>query len=160
MAQGQPDATLYLRSFVAAVLAWLVPGLGHLYVGCRTRAIILFVTISLTFWGGVALAGVKSTVDVEQSQLWFIPQSLAGSHALVAMAWSKSLPSIRPNDKNPPMDVLQRYSYWPDIDLGQVYTGVAGLLNLLCVLDVVARAQRVPAPAGMAVRGGRREGPR
>lgn len=159
MARGQNDTSVYVRSFTAALLAWLVPGLGHWYLACRARAVILFVTITLTFWGGIALGGVKSTVDVEQSQLWFIPQSFAGSHALTALAWSSSIPSMRPGDKNPPMEVVRRYSFWPDVDLGQVYTGVAGLLNLLCVLDVLARAQRVPAAAQWHPARWSREGP-
>jgi TM2 domain-containing membrane protein YozV len=140
----QNDAVVYARMGVAAILGWLVPGLGHWILGCRARAVILFVTIGLTFWGGIALGGVKSTVDVQENQLWFIPQSFAGGHAIAAVAWSEALPSMGPNQKNPPMDVLRRYRYWPDVDLGQVYTGVAGLLNLLCVLDVLARAQHVP----------------
>ena len=47
---------------VALIVAWLIPGAGHVYLGRTVRGIIIFLTISATFWTGVALGGVM-TVD-------------------------------------------------------------------------------------------------
>jgi hypothetical protein len=180
MTRRQSQAQVVARSIFAAVLAWLVPGLGHWYLRCRARAVILFVAVGLTFWGGVALAGVKSTVNLQENRLWFIPQSFAGAHALAGLQWSNSLPDfdgrtaaedLRLLDKGlidqaefdrrrqKAKAILECQSFWPDTDLGQVYTGVAGLLNLLCILDVLARAQRRPGEANPAIERRAKGGP-
>src|SRR5262249_11230831 len=80
---------------IAALLAWLVPGLGHWYLGCRDRAVIILVTIVVTFWGGVALGGVRSTFNVQENGPWLAAQLCTGPQALVGLMWAKSLP--RPN---------------------------------------------------------------
>jgi len=119
---------------VAGLLAWLVPGLGHLYLGCYTRGLILFVVIGVTFWGGVAIGGVKSTVG--QRRWWLMAQMCAGSHTLAAWAWGRSLP------EDPPQGPAKYRAIWPADDIAVVYTGVAGLLNLLVILDALVRAER------------------
>lgn len=136
------DATLkrlepvsFLRAPIAGILAWVVPGLGHIYLGERNRGLILLVTISLTFWSGVAIGGVGATVNPREQRLWFMAQSLTGGQALVAytlsnreMAKSKVGNSV----------VL---SHWLAADVGRHYSGVAGLLNLLVILDAIGRAE-------------------
>lgn len=42
---------------LAALLAWLIPGLGHLYQGRTAKAVIYFVSIMGIFWYGVYLGG-------------------------------------------------------------------------------------------------------
>ena len=69
--------------FLALLLAWLVPGAGHVYMGRLARGIIIFVTIAATFWAGVALGGVM-TVDNYYERWWFVAQMCSGVHGLVA----------------------------------------------------------------------------
>jgi len=69
--------------FVAAFLAWIVPGAGHVYLGRTGRGVILFVTIAATFWAGVAIGGVM-TVDRQNERWWFAAQMLTGVHGLIA----------------------------------------------------------------------------
>jgi len=69
-------------ALVAFVLAWLVPGAGHAYVGRPVRAIIIFATIGATFWAGVAMGGIM-TVDCENQRWWFTAEMLTGMHGLV-----------------------------------------------------------------------------
>ena len=45
---------------LAAFLAWLIPGLGHLYQGRRAKAALLFVCIMGTFLYGCYLGGSKT----------------------------------------------------------------------------------------------------
>ncbi len=47
---------------VAVLLAWLIPGAGHFYLGRRVRGIIIFLVIAVTFWAGIAMGGAM-TVD-------------------------------------------------------------------------------------------------
>ena len=68
-------------ALVALVLAWLVPGAGHAYVGRPVRATIIFATIGATFWAGVAMGGIM-TVDRENQRWWFAAEMLTGLHGL------------------------------------------------------------------------------
>lgn len=126
---------------VAGLLAWLVPGLGHIFIGERVRGIILMAAITLTFWGGVAIGGVKYTVDPVNRRLWFVGQVCAGSHALAAVAWSRVLPV-----PNHPLAVDPLRNYGRTEEIAVVYTAIAGMLNVLIILDVLIRAERKAAP--------------
>jgi len=118
-----------LRHLVCVVLGWALPGLGHWVLGQRARGAIIFVVIGLTFWGGLAMGGVRSTIDPVNNRAWFVAQICCGTHTLGALAMARGIP-----------DRLPYRIGWPSHDLGVVYTGVAGLLNILVVLDLVARA--------------------
>ncbi len=125
---------------LAGALAWIVPGLGHWYLGHRRRALVFFVTIVATFWGGVALGGVKNTVNIPENGAWFAAQLCAGTQTLAALMWSKSTPGL-----------LAYQSIYPASDLAVVYTSIAGLLNLLVIVDVLVRSE-ARAQAGGAAR--------
>jgi len=60
---------------LAAVLAWLVPGAGHFYLGLRKRALLLFIAIELTFFIGLYI-GTLRIVDPAQSMFWFMARFL------------------------------------------------------------------------------------
>ena len=124
-----------LRAPIAGLLAWAVPGLGHIYIGERGRGIVLLITITITFWSGVAIGGVVNTVDPVGRKLWFAAQICNGGHTLVAhMIRRAVVPPPRPDGA--PVVV----GHWVAGDIGVHYTGVAGLLNLLVILDALARA--------------------
>ncbi len=155
-------------SSIAGLLAWILPGLGHWYLGHRVRAIIIMVVIAVTFWCGVAIGGVKSTVDLNENRLWFLAQICTGSHTTVAAIWSGRLDPVvdvcpacgaklahkpRVGDTcahcdqpitNAASATRLRLAFWPQIDIAIVYTGIAGLLNLLVILDAIARAEIEP----------------
>jgi len=131
------DTTLpaFWRLPVTGLLAWILPGLGHVYIGERKRGLIILVTIAVTFWGGVAIGGVRHTVNPQTKRLWFLAQITAGSHTVVAHLFG----------------VLSRRgleseeiatNHWQSAELATVYTGVAGLLNVLVILDALGRAER------------------
>ena len=75
-------------SLVALVLAWLVPGAGHVYIGRVVRGVIIFVTISATFWAGMAMGGVM-TIDRENERWWFVAEMFTGVHGLVGWRLSE-----------------------------------------------------------------------
>jgi len=52
--QAAPRARSAAVSFVACVLAWLLPGLGHLYLGKKGRAAVFFLVVVATFGLGIA----------------------------------------------------------------------------------------------------------
>lgn len=129
---------------LAAVLAWLVPGLGHWYLGYRDRAIVFFVAITVTFWGGVALGGVRSTVNAGENGPWLAAQLCAGPQTFAALMWGKSLPRPSANSQS-----YDRYeASYPASDISVVYAGIAGLLNLLVIIDALARSEAPPRSEG------------
>lgn len=118
---------------IAALLAWVAPGLGHWWIGEKPRAVIFFVVTCVTFWGGVAVGGVRATVNPQENGLWIAAQLCMGPQGLVALVTSKHLASLP--------EELQFKASWPSADLGVIYSGVAGLLNLLVIIDVLARVE-------------------
>lgn len=145
-----------LRAPLAGALTWLLPGAGHLLIGERVRGTIFLVVIALTFWTGVAVGGVKNTVDLEQRRLWFIGQICAGGHTLALMAWSGQIPDPPPDQKT------TRIAYGRVEEISVVYTAICGMLNILILFDVLVRSERreaVPSPAKAAPRVGKGAGP-
>lgn len=129
---------------LAAILAWLVPGAGHLYLGLRKRAILIFLAIELTFFIGLYI-GTLRIVDPAQSMFWFLAQIFAGLNTIVAHLLGANLPG-------PYADSSTLLVYDWSYNMAVLYTGVAGLLNLLAVFDTVIRAGRAnlgqePLPA-------------
>jgi len=124
-----------LAAPIAGFLAWLVPGLGHLYLGDRTRGLICLVTITATFWTGVAIGSVQGTVDPRERTLWFMAQICTGGNTLTAVGLNAV---TKPKPATPTPGYIPA---WLSVDVGVHYTGVAGLLNLLVILDALSRAE-------------------
>lgn len=141
------------------VLAWIVPGAGHVYIGRPVRGIIVGLVIAATFWAGVAMGGVM-TVEPRYEPWWFVADLLAGAHGVAAWqieehAW-RSLaddPDVRrqqtalrqdPVDAAAVMDAtLQAHGLAltsPTDVVARAYCGIAGLLNLMCIFDVMMLA--------------------
>jgi len=122
---------------MAAVLAWIVPGGGHFYLGQRSKAVLLFVLLVTTFFIGWALSGfcnvylsstrVRDVVGLST----VIGQMLNGGPALLAIVISRMRGVLQD-----PADVNSIYQ------IGNYYTLIAGMLNLVLVLDAVYRANR------------------
>jgi hypothetical protein len=125
---------------VVGIAAWAVPGLGHWLLGQHGRAIILCATIMLTFWTGVAIGGVRYTIDPSGNSLWFLAEIGAGPQvaALYAATARQDVPAVP----------------WPDSDIAVIYAGVAGLLNMLVILDAIGRAAGIEAVPAEAARPG------
>jgi TM2 domain-containing membrane protein YozV len=117
------------RSFAPAshVLAgWLVPGLGHLMQGRRTRALIVFVMLVGLLVLGTLLAD-GSNLDRERHFYYWSGQFMAGVPVMVLEALHGHARVTH--------DI--RYA-----DAGLVFGCLAGLLNILCLLDVQAFGAR------------------
>jgi len=58
---------------IVGLLAWLVPGAGHFLLNEKRRAIIIFVTIALTFCAGLYIGSI-GVVDPVVAQWWYVAQ--------------------------------------------------------------------------------------
>jgi len=130
----QPESS-FVRVPVAGLLAWLIPGAGHLFIGERIRGLIFLGVVTLTFWTGVAVGSVQGTVAPHSRRLWFVAQLGTGGNALAAYMLHRVVAPESAVASKPTAS-----GNWLSAEVGVHYTGVAGLLNLLIIIDAVARA--------------------
>lgn len=124
------------------LLAWLVPGAGHVYAGRMARGIIIFLVIGATFWAGVGMGGVK-TIDYQAERYWFYAQMVTGVHGLAG--WQRQRQAQDAVETNPtryanPASSENLALVAPVDTVARAYSGVAGLLNLLCIFDATILA--------------------
>jgi len=118
---------------IVGLLGWFLPGAGHLLLKEEKRAIIIFATITLTFCVGLYIGSV-GVIDPVGAKPWYVAQIM--NSPLVAVLGHLTAGGGFP-------------VYGRPNEIGQIYTGVAGLLNLLCIINAVylAHLHRIE-PAG------------
>ena len=134
-------------NFTAAIAAWLVPGLGHMMLGHLKRGLILMLTIGTLWLGGLSIGGI-SVIDRQHHPFWFLGQMLVAPSLAVDLVHRNLEEPLPGNDP----------SYRPSLgqvhEQGTLYTALAGLLNLLVILDVLYRDPNTPHERADAVSGG------
>ncbi len=105
---------------VCALLAWVVPGAGHVAQGRVARGVLAFVLVVGLFFLGCALAE-GTNLDRTRHFYYWAGQALLGPIALVTEFVHG----------HPRMTEQVAYG-----DAGVVLTSVAGMLNILLMLDV------------------------
>jgi hypothetical protein len=149
----------------AALFAWLVPGLGHLYQGRTGKGLLFFVCVMGTFlfglWIGDGKVVYASTANQEPWRWQYYCQLGVGLPAMPALVQRK----FREERKPPPLggfmappvqapqplkdsfgnvstqpDELAKWTIMshPRFEVGTVYTVIAGLLNILVICDAYA----------------------
>jgi len=110
------------RSPVAAlVFGWIFPGAGHAYAGQRGKAVLFGVLITGLLVAGFAMGRGTNLLP---NEWWFAPQLGAGGPAALLTPLSQYLALRQPVDWASPVR-----------EIGTLYTAVAGLLNLLVMMD-------------------------
>jgi hypothetical protein len=111
--------TMFL--LIVGLLAWLVPGAGHLLINQKKHAIIIFVTIVLTFCAGLYVGSI-GVINPVGAKPWYVAQ-IMNSPMVAVLGYVVTTGDYsvfgRPNE------------------IGQIYTSIAGLLNLLCIVNAV-----------------------
>jgi hypothetical protein len=104
-----------------SIVAWIVPGAGHLWQGRSQKGIVFLVAIPLMFAIGLALQGRMFPFE--------LAQPLVGLAALAALG--NGLPYFIATLLGLGQGVVTAASY----EYGNTFVIVAGLLNMLVVLD-------------------------
>ncbi len=131
----------------AAIAAWLLPGLGHYLLGQRRRGLILGLSIGGLWFAGLLIGGL-AVIDFEEHPAWFLGQALTAPSLIVEQVHEMLLASS-PAGPQPPLhadDPTPAFepSFGRTQEQGILYTALAGLLNLLCIIDVLYRDPRDP----------------
>ncbi|MEM9753049.1 MAG: DUF6677 family protein [Planctomycetota bacterium] len=126
-------------NLAAAVLGWALPGLGHLALGHTARGLILAVTIGSLWLGGLLIGGV-SVIDRRDHPGWFIGQMMIAPswvvdryHDHLRQAWNQRV-GTEPN-----VDRGFVPAHGKPEEQGTLYIWLAGLLNLLAIIDALYR---------------------
>lgn len=109
------------RTLAGCVLAWALPGLGHVYLGRAQRGLLFGTVILGLFAGGLALEGKAYRPLVGEPLTYLAALAAAGVGVPFLIAHVGGFA-----DGN-----IESSTY----DYGNTFTLVAGLLNLLVVLD-------------------------
>jgi len=119
---------------IVGLLGWLIPGAGHLAINKTRHAIVIFVVIALTFCAGLYIGSI-GVINRVGAKPWYVAQMM-NSPAVAALGH---------------ITAEGNYTvYGKPNEIGQIYTSIAGLLNLLCIVNAVylAHLRRVEADKG------------
>ncbi len=149
IADGEP---LNLRNrYLAAFLAWMIPGAGHYYQRRYLKSALFFVCILSSFVIGLFVADMKcvyASWDGTEKRWQFALQAGVGLPVLPAaiQGWRGKEISMRRMEKpgfmagpNSTRD-LDEWNFLTasGFDMGTLYTMIAGLLNILVIFDAYA----------------------
>ena len=141
-----------LWNLPAAIAAWVLPGLGHLMGGEIKRGLVLGITIGSLWVAGLLIGGINvveaKTAD-NRVRPWFLGQMLMAPSLLVEYTHDRYRAQYRGQEPTPDPDgpTLYEPSYGRPYEIGTLYTALAGLLNLLAVVDVIYREPGRGKPA-------------
>jgi hypothetical protein len=131
---------------VAAILGWLVPGLGHIYQGRTRKGPLFMISILSTFFYGLFISdgrAVYASWIEGDKRLPYLCQVCVGLPALPAIVQTYLVRNgkqpLLGGVMAPPVDMGQLNEWYKTLhryfELGTVYTMIAGLLNVLAIYD-------------------------
>jgi hypothetical protein len=129
---------------LVALAGWLIPGAGYFLIGHRTRALVVGVSVIVLFLLGILVAGI-AVVEAPNfggggtvlggilQKPWFLGQVMTGPLGLISAWIGQGVADDYPAAK-------ARLG-----EIGTLYTAVAGMLNLLAIIDASHRASVIAA---------------
>ena len=115
------------RQQIAVLLAWLVPGLGHVYIGRTRRGVFLAAIVVAMFIAGMIMSDFRNISPFDRHPIWGIAQIPGGLMTGIAAALTNGL-------------LIERDL--PFYSVGCLYSSVATLLNILLMIDVYDHAEK------------------
>jgi hypothetical protein len=132
--------------------AVLFPGAGHFVAGERGRGILIAAGVLSLFFGGMLIGGID-VIDSKEDRIWFFGQAMVGPLAF-GVDWAhqnkfkvidpatRQLRSANPDEGRGPDGVAVKGGKPPNEksinkvnDLGTLYSTIAGMMNLIVILD-------------------------
>ncbi len=139
------------KMILAGLLTWLVPGAGHWFLRHRGLAGAFFLGVSLPFVAGLAIGGIKNSVNPWSNPWLFLAEIGTGGYTVPCLLANSEIGDFDPRLLKDPKylnkigpekrDAYLKYlSFYPESDVAQIYLATAGLLNILAILDAISRA--------------------
>ena len=122
-----------LDPFSTALAAFLVPGAGHWLLGRRQKAVLYFCLIVATFLAGWLISG-RQNVYFDRGRWHALLQMGTGVITFIIGLMTREA-------AEPELTVMHTF------EIGTLYTMVAGLLNVLVVMDAVLASLRLRRPS-------------
>jgi uncharacterized membrane protein len=117
---------------IIAAIGWVVPGGGYALLGETRRAFIVFIVIAVTFIIGIYVGSIGVVDPVTDGMgimgklnPWYLAQVL-NSPAVLLIGKATAAGAYQ--------------VYGKPQEIGQLYTSISGLLNLLCIINCVSTA--------------------
>lgn len=125
----------FKRALASVLLGWVLPGAGHLCLGRVRKGFVLFLLVGGTYGAGFVMTGGR-VVTFDENPFYYVGQ--VGSGLMLGLqAWLAA-------EGGPPRNLASL----PLVDPGLLYMAVAGLLNLLLVLNLFDLLEGDRAGAG------------
>lgn len=121
--QSKINHNVYL--VIIGLAAWIVPGGGHFLIKEKKRALIIFAAVTVTFLLGIYIGSIGVVTTDNANRLWYTAQMLATPFTFI-------LGKVTAGGNYPCLG--------KPFDIGQIYTAIAGTLNLLCMISAVYMA--------------------
>ena len=146
-----------------------MPGLGHWYLGEKQRAILIASGVLGLFFGGMLIGGID-VVDRKEDTIWFVGEALVGPIAFGvdyahqnyfkvranspqgSVSYGLPVRSANPDEiRNPDGSVGKAgpgqlppnsKSLGRMNELGTLFATIAGMLNLIVIIDAAAHGRR------------------
>lgn len=115
---------------LCAGLSWIVPGLGHARAGQKDKGLLMGAAVLVVFAAGL-LFSQGHAVDRATASVWWIGQNLCGGGSLFAALVTGP---------------MRMEGSTANLDLGLVLCTVAGLMNLVVMVDAYTVAERSVFP--------------
>jgi hypothetical protein len=156
----QPLEIELKEPWIAALLAWLLPGAGHVYQGRTGKGLLFFICVMGTFVFGLIIGDWKvvyASSPGEDPWRWqYYCQLGVGAAAMPALLQREPVATRREDGgfmappSHEPVRIKDSFGNWttqpnelaawtvemhPNYEIGTVYTVIAGLLNVLVICD-------------------------
>lgn len=159
---------------IAAVLALLVPGLGQIWLGYTSRGLCIAGGVLGLFFGGLLVGGISVVDSRGEDRIWFLGQSLVGPIALATNAYHQAnfkgvdpnRPQAGPVFPGPDQRIEARplagggtgnvlvtggtppatRSLGRLAEIGTLLSALAGMLNLIVIIDAAWSCRKSELP--------------
>ena len=134
---------------IAGLLGWVLPGLGHCFLGQVHRGLLVLAGVMGLFLGGIFIGGID-VIDQREDKWWFVLQAGVGPVAL-ATNWVHQRQFKVPDGRG-----QQPRSGYPDPsrnpggkpaantkslgrvnEVGSLWAAMGGMLNAIAVIDAL-----------------------
>ncbi len=147
MPESAPEAAAHARvpadPWIPCLLAWLLPGLGHIYLGKKRAGLVFVAVVLATFALGIASDGAASLIDPRQPLTFlatFDNLAVGPIEIVSRFATYGRLVYRLPGEEGDPRQTdlterVRRRIRSVTYEYGNTFLLTAGLMNMLLILD-------------------------